>query len=88
VARTREGRNMYRVLVGSPTEKDHLEDQGVGGRMGSQWALGRLAGGRGCGVDSPGRDRDCRRALENVLMNLRVLAPCSLVTWPKKILLR
>jgi hypothetical protein len=26
-------------------ERDHLEDQGVGGRMGSEWMLGRLAGG-------------------------------------------
>jgi hypothetical protein len=29
-----------------------LEDQGVDGRMGSKWTLGRLAGG--CGVDSSG----------------------------------
>jgi hypothetical protein len=30
-----EGRNLYRVLVGKPKEKDHLEGQGVDGRMGS-----------------------------------------------------
>jgi hypothetical protein len=29
-----------------------LEDQSVGGRMGSEWILGRLA--RGCGLDSTG----------------------------------
>jgi hypothetical protein len=29
-----------------------LEDQGVGGKMGSEWILGRLA--RGCGLDSTG----------------------------------
>jgi len=29
----------------SPKERDHLEDQGVDGRMGSEWILGRLAGG-------------------------------------------
>jgi hypothetical protein len=29
----------------SPKEKDHLEDQGVDGRMGSKWILRRLAGG-------------------------------------------
>jgi hypothetical protein len=34
-------------------KKDLLEDQGVDGRMGSKWTLGRLVGG-GCGVDSPG----------------------------------
>jgi hypothetical protein len=33
-------------------EKDHLKDQDIDGRMGSEWTLGRLVGG--CGVDSPG----------------------------------
>jgi hypothetical protein len=27
----------------SPKGRDHLEDQGVGGKMGSEWMLGRLA---------------------------------------------
>jgi hypothetical protein len=45
VARMGEGRNVYRVLVGKPEGKDHLEDQGVDGRMGSKWTLGRLVGG-------------------------------------------
>jgi hypothetical protein len=36
----------------SRREKDHLEGQGVDGRIGSEWTLGRLVGG--CGVDSPG----------------------------------
>jgi hypothetical protein len=40
-----EGRNVYRVLVGKPEGKNHFKDQGVGGRMGSKWALMRLAGG-------------------------------------------
>jgi hypothetical protein len=31
----------------SPKEGDHLEDQGVGGKMGSEWVLGRLAWGVG-----------------------------------------
>jgi hypothetical protein len=52
VARMGEGRNVYRVLAGKPEGKYHLEDQGIDGRMGSEWTLGRLAGG--CGVDSPG----------------------------------
>jgi hypothetical protein len=26
-------------------DKDHLKDQGAGGRMGSKWTLGRLVGG-------------------------------------------
>jgi hypothetical protein len=36
----------------SPKVKDHLEDQGVDGRMGSNWTLGRSVGC--CEVDSPG----------------------------------
>jgi hypothetical protein len=34
--------------VESPKERDHLEDQDVSGKMGSEWILGRLAWG---GVD-------------------------------------
>jgi hypothetical protein len=49
VARTGKGRNVYRVLVGKPEGKDHLKDQGVDGRMGSKWTLGRSVGGGGGG---------------------------------------
>jgi hypothetical protein len=31
--------------MGKPEGKDHLEDQGVDGRMGSKWTLGILFGG-------------------------------------------
>jgi hypothetical protein len=37
-------RNVYKVLMGKP-ERDGLEDEGIDGRMGSEWILGRLAGG-------------------------------------------
>jgi hypothetical protein len=40
-----------RFLWESPKEKDHLEDQGVGGKMGSEWILGRLAWGVWIGFD-------------------------------------
>jgi hypothetical protein len=40
-----EERNVYRVLMVKPEERDHLEGQGIDGRMGSEWILGRLAGG-------------------------------------------
>jgi hypothetical protein len=43
-------RKLYKVLVGMPKERHHSEDQGVDGSMGSEWILGRLAGG--CGLDS------------------------------------
>jgi hypothetical protein len=35
-----------------PKEREDSEDQGVGGRMESEWILGILA--RGCGLDSTG----------------------------------
>jgi hypothetical protein len=38
----REERKEYRQ---SQKERDHLEDQVIDGRMGSEWILGRLAGG-------------------------------------------
>jgi hypothetical protein len=40
-----EERKVYKVLVGNLKEGDHWEDQGVGGKMGSEWILGRLAWG-------------------------------------------
>jgi hypothetical protein len=75
VARMGEGRNVYRVLVGKPEAKGHLEDQGVDGRMGSKWTLGRLVGGAEC--IHLVQDRDRWRAVVNAVMNLRVLAPRS-----------
>jgi hypothetical protein len=51
VARMAEERKVFRVLVGKP-ERDHSEGRGVDGRMGSEWILGRLAGG--CRVDPVG----------------------------------
>jgi hypothetical protein len=36
VARMGEERNVYRVLMGKPEGKNHLEDQGVDGRTGSE----------------------------------------------------
>jgi hypothetical protein len=37
-----EERKVYNVLVGKPEGKNHSEDQGIDGRMGSEWNLGRL----------------------------------------------
>jgi hypothetical protein len=47
-----EKREVHRDLVGALKERDHLEDQGVDGRMEIEWCLGTLAGG--CGVDPIG----------------------------------
>jgi hypothetical protein len=46
------GNNVRIPPVGKPEGMNHLEDQHVGGRMGSKWILLQLLGG--CGVDSPG----------------------------------
>jgi hypothetical protein len=74
VAHMGDGRNVYRFLVGKPKEEDHLKDQGMDGRMGSKWILGRLAGG---GVEwiHLAQNRGHWWAFVNAVMNLRVLAP-------------
>jgi hypothetical protein len=56
-------------------ERDHWEDQFVGGKMGSEWILGRLAWG--CGLDSTGSGQGPVEAVVSAVMNLRVLAPRS-----------
>jgi hypothetical protein len=43
--------NCKRFWWESPKERDHLEDQGVGAKMGSEWILGRLAWGLWIGFD-------------------------------------
>jgi hypothetical protein len=35
----------------NPMERNHWEDQGVGGKMGSEWILGRWLGGVWIGFD-------------------------------------
>jgi len=37
-----ERRGVYRVLVGKPEERDHLEDPGVDGRIILRWAFRKL----------------------------------------------
>jgi hypothetical protein len=76
VSRMGEARKVYKVLVGKPEGKRPLGRQGVGGKMGSEWILGRLAWG---GVDwiRLAHDRDRWRAVVSAVMNLRVLAPRS-----------
>jgi hypothetical protein len=66
---------MGEEYVQGQKERDQWEDQGVDGRMGSEWILRRLAGV----VEwiHLAQDRGRLRALVNTVMNLRVLAPRS-----------
>jgi hypothetical protein len=74
VARMGEERKLCKILVGKPEGKRPLEDQGVGGRMGLEWILGRFAW---AGVDliRQAQDRGRWRVVLIAVMNLRVLAP-------------
>jgi hypothetical protein len=42
---------VYKVWWESRKERDHSEDQGIDGRMGSEWIFGRLAGGGWSGLN-------------------------------------
>jgi hypothetical protein len=70
------GRGEKRVqgLGGKARQKDHLKDQGIDGRMGSKWTLGRLTGGEWI---HRAQDRGRWRAFMNAVMNLRVVTPRS-----------
>jgi hypothetical protein len=35
-----KGRKLYKVLVGKPKDRDHLEYRGTDGRMGLEWIFG------------------------------------------------
>jgi hypothetical protein len=76
VARMREGRKVYRVLVGRPEGKRPLE------RPRRRWQHRiridlREVGCRGVEWIHLTQDRDRWRAVVNAMMNLRVLAPRS-----------
>jgi len=45
VALIREKRGVYRVLVGTPTVREHLEDVGVDGMLVVSWILRKWDGG-------------------------------------------
>jgi hypothetical protein len=75
VARMEEERKLYKFWWESPKERDHSEDQGVGGCTGSEWMLGGLAWG--CGWIRLAQNRNRWRVVISAVMNLRVLAPRS-----------
>jgi hypothetical protein len=68
-------RNMTGFWWESLKEKDHLKDQGVDGRMGSKWTVGRLVGGGEVKWIHLAQGRNCLQALMNAVMKLWVLVP-------------
>jgi hypothetical protein len=66
-------RRVYRFFVGNPEGKNHWENQGIDGRMRSEWILGREID---WGVQS-GSGWLRWWAVVNTVMNLWVLAPRS-----------
>ena len=71
VARMGESRGVYRVLVGKPEGRDHLEDPGVDGRIILRWIFRKWDVGGIDWIDVP-QDRDTLRKLVNAVMNLLV----------------
>jgi hypothetical protein len=64
--------------MGKAEGKRSLEDQGIDGRVGSKWTLGRLfVGGGGVEWIHLAQDRDRCWAVVNAVMTLQVLAPQS-----------
>jgi hypothetical protein len=75
VARMREGRNVYRVLVGKPEGKRPLERPRVRWEDGIKMDLREIGWGEGVEWIHLAEDRDRWRAVLNAVMNLRFLAP-------------
>jgi hypothetical protein len=65
-----EDRRAYRMLVGRPEGRNHLEDPGVDGSIILKWIFKKWDGGMDW-IDMA-QDRDRWRSLLNAVMNLRV----------------
>jgi hypothetical protein len=65
------GEGAYRVLVGKPKERDHLDDPGMDGRIILRWIFRNWNGGD---IDwiVLAQDRDRLQALVNVVIRLQV----------------
>jgi hypothetical protein len=73
----REGRKVFRVLVGKPEGKSSLERQRRRWEDGIRMDLREIGWGGGVEWIHLAQDRDRWRAVVNAVMNLRVLAPRS-----------
>jgi len=70
VASMEESKGAYRVLVGRPERRDHLDDLGVKGRVILKWILTTWDGNMDW--SELAQDRERWRALVNTVMTLRV----------------
>jgi hypothetical protein len=52
-------RGAYRILVGKPAERDHLEDSGINGRIILRWIFKKWIEGIDWIDVTQGRDRWC-----------------------------
>jgi hypothetical protein len=66
-----EMRNLYKIVVGKPEDKNHSEDLGVDGRIVFKINL-REMGLKGVGQIYLAQVRDWWRALVNTVVNLQV----------------
>jgi hypothetical protein len=66
-----EGRDAYRILVGRPEGRNHLEYPGVDARIILKWIFKKWDGG-GMDWSDMAQDSDRWWALVNAVMNLRV----------------
>jgi len=72
VAHMGERRGTYRVLVGKPERRDHLEDPGIDGRIILRWIFRKCDGGGGMNWIYLTQDKDKWQALLNVVKNIQV----------------
>jgi len=70
VARTERRKGPYRVFVGKPDEKDHLEDPGINWREILRWIFRKWHGS--IYRINPAHDMDRWRAVVNAVINFRV----------------
>jgi hypothetical protein len=76
VAHMGEERKLYMIWWERPKKRNHWEDQGIGGRMESEYILGDWLWGGGR-LDSADHDRYRWCSVVSEVMNLRVLSPRS-----------
>ena len=71
------GKGVYRVVVGKPVGKNHLEDPGVDDRIILRWIFRKCVGGMDCIVLAQDMDR-WRALLNSKRVQIYIYAPSGL----------